>query len=108
VAAGFTPGLYDEVLESYTKSADEARGDVARESQTAAHRLAAAGLDAEAVALEGDAAAEIVKFAETHHVGTVVMGTRGRTGVARLILGSVARNVLLHAHCSVLIVREAR
>ena len=36
------------------------------------------------------------------------MGTRGHTGLTRLILGSVARNVLLHAHCSVLVVREAR
>ena len=36
------------------------------------------------------------------------MGTRGHTGLARLILGSTARNVLLHAPCSVLVVREGR
>jgi nucleotide-binding universal stress UspA family protein len=36
------------------------------------------------------------------------MGTRGHTGLARLLLGSVARNVLTHAHCSVLVAREAR
>ena len=36
------------------------------------------------------------------------MGTRGRTGLTRLILGSVARNVLLHASCSVLVVRQGR
>ena len=42
VAAGFTPGLYDQVLESYTKSADEAREEV-RGATTAAHRLADAG-----------------------------------------------------------------
>ena len=41
-------------------------------------------------------------------VDTIVMGTRGHTGLARLILGSVARNVLLHAPCSVLIVRETK
>ncbi len=108
VAAGFTPGLYDQVLESYAKSADEAREQTAEEADSAAHRLADAALDAEAVALEGDAATEIVRYAEGHQIGTVVMGTRGRTGLARLILGSVARNVLLHARCSVLIVREAR
>ena len=108
VAAGFTPGLYDQVLESYSKSVDEVRGESAEESTAAAHRLGAAGLEAEAVALEGDAAAEIVRYATAHGIGTVVMGTRGRTGFARLILGSVARNVLLHAHCSVLIVREAK
>lgn len=106
VAAGFTPGLYDQVLESYTSSADEARRETAEESQTAAGRLAAAGLDTEPVTLEGDAASELLKFAEDRKVATIVMGTRGHTGLARLILGSVARNVLLHAHCSVLIVRE--
>ncbi len=108
VAAGFTPGLYDQVLESYTRSADEAREQVATEGQSAAGRIAAAGLETDAVALEGDAATEIVRYAEAHGVGTLVLGTRGRTGLARLILGSVARNVLLHAHSSVLIVRGRR
>jgi len=106
VAAGFTPGLYDQVLESYTRSVDEARAETAEESKTAAHRLAEAGLQAEAVALEGDAAAQILRYAAAHGVGTIVMGTRGHTGLARILLGSVARNVLLHAHCSVLTVRE--
>ncbi len=108
VAVGFTPGLYDQVLESYTRSADQAREETADEAETAAHRLAAAGLEADAMALEGDAAAEIVRFAEARKIGTIVMGSRGRTGLARLIMGSVARNVLVHAHSSVLIVREVR
>jgi nucleotide-binding universal stress UspA family protein len=106
IAVGFTPGLYDQVLDSYSRSADEAREEVTQESETAAGRLAAAGLEAQAVPLEGDAATEIVRFAASRNVGTIVMGTRGRTGLARLIMGSVARNVLLHAGCSVLIVRE--
>jgi nucleotide-binding universal stress UspA family protein len=108
VAAGFTPGLYDQVLESYTKSADDARKEVAEESKTAAHRLADAGLAATPIVLEGDAAAEIVRYAMERGIGTIVMGTRGHTGLARLFLGSVARNVLLHAPCSVLIVRAGR
>jgi nucleotide-binding universal stress UspA family protein len=108
VAAGFTPGLYDQVLESYTRSVDSAREEVAEESRTAAHRLADAGFAATPVALEGDPAAEIVRFAAARGTGTIVMGTRGHTGLARLFLGSVARNVLLHAPCSVLIVRAGR
>ena len=36
----------------------------------------------------------------------IVTGTRGLHGVERFILGSVARNVLLHAPCSVLVVRS--
>jgi nucleotide-binding universal stress UspA family protein len=106
VAAGFTPGLYDQVLASYARSADDAREQVAYESATAAQRLKEAGLDAVPVVLEGQAAAEIVRFAAERGTGTIVMGTRGHTGLTRLFLGSVARNVLLHAPCSVLIARE--
>jgi nucleotide-binding universal stress UspA family protein len=108
VAAGFTPGLYDQVLESYTNTVDEARREVQKEADSAARRLADAGLEATAIALEGDPAAEIVRFAKERKVGTIVMGTRGHTGLARLILGSVARNVLQHASCSVLIVRAPK
>ncbi|MEO5965016.1 MAG: universal stress protein [Candidatus Limnocylindrales bacterium] len=108
VAAGFTPGLYDQVLASYARSVDDAREEVREESATAAQRLREAGLDAEPVVLEGDAAGEIVRFAAERGTGTIVMGTRGHTGIARIFLGSVARNVLLHAPCSVLIVRGTR
>jgi nucleotide-binding universal stress UspA family protein len=106
VAAGFTPGLYDQVLESYTRSVDEAREEVREEADFEATRLADAGYQATPVALEGDPATEIVRFAQERGIGTIVMGTRGHTGLARLILGSNARNVLLHASCSVLVVRE--
>jgi nucleotide-binding universal stress UspA family protein len=108
VAAGFTPGLYDQVLQSYTQSADEMRNEVVAEATNQAHRLEAIGLKAIPVALEGDPAAEIVRYAAESNVATIVMGTRGHTGLARLILGSTARNVLLHAPCSVLVVREGR
>lgn len=108
VAAGFTPGLYDQVLESYTRSVDEARAEVRAEADSEAHRLEDAGYEAIPVALEGDPASEIVRFAQERSIGTIVMGTRGHTGLARLILGSVARNVLVHASCSVLVVREPK
>jgi nucleotide-binding universal stress UspA family protein len=108
VAAGFTPGLYDQVLESYTRSVDDAREEVRIEADTEAHRLADAGLAAAPVTLEGDPATEIVRYASERGTATIVMGTRGHTGLARLILGSTARNVLVHAPCSVLIVREGR
>ncbi len=108
VAAGFTPGLYDQVLASYTHSVDEAREQVRIEADTAAGRLGGLGMDAQPVVLEGDAAGEIVRFATERGIGTLVMGTRGHTGLARLLLGSVARNVLIHAPCSVLVVRERK
>jgi nucleotide-binding universal stress UspA family protein len=108
VAAGFTPGLYDQVLASYSRSVDEAREEVREEADTAAGRLGNLGFDAQPIVLEGDPAAELVRFATERRIGVVVMGTRGHTGFARLVLGSVARNVLLHAPCSVLVVRERK
>ncbi len=108
VAVGFVSGLHDQVASSYGQSVDEARREVADESQTTAQRLREAGVDAVPVALEGEPAGEIVRFAAERGTGTVVVGTRGHTGLTRLVLGSVARNVLLHAPCSVLVVRPAR
>ena len=108
VAAGYTPGLYDQVLESYAQTADEVKSEVAADAANQAHRLEAVGLRATPVALEGDPAAEIVRYAAEAGIATIVIGTRGRTGLARLILGSTARNVLLHAPCSVLVVRQGR
>jgi len=68
--------------------------------------LQAAGLTAEADRREGDAATEILAAAQAFKADLILLGTRGRTGVARLVLGSVARNVLHHASSSVLVVRD--
>jgi nucleotide-binding universal stress UspA family protein len=55
---------------------------------------------------EGDAAHQIVVRATNVGSDLIVMGSRGMTGLRRILIGSVARNVLLHAPTSVLIVRE--
>ena len=57
------------------------------------------------VLLEGDPADEIVRFGLDASVDLIVMGTHGRTGVERLLLGSVAEKVLREAACSVLVVK---
>jgi nucleotide-binding universal stress UspA family protein len=53
----------------------------------------------------GIPAREIVRFADEQRVDLIVMGTRGRTGVEHVFLGSVAENVLKIASCPVLVVR---
>lgn len=68
--------------------------------------LQGTGLAAEADRREGDAATEILAAAAASNADVIVMGTHGRTGLKRLVLGSVARNVLQHATCSVLVVRN--
>lgn len=71
-----------------------------------AERLAAVGLPAADHVRAGDPAHEIIALAVERDADLIVTGTRGLSGVARLLLGSVARNVLTHARCSVLIVRS--
>jgi len=60
------------------------------------------------VFLEGDPATEIVRYARESGVDRIVMGTHGRTGTERLLMGSVAEKVLRDAPCSVLVVKLPR
>lgn len=60
----------------------------------------------ETVTREGSPSKEIVDFATEDDL--IVMGTKGRTGLARLFLGSVAENVVHHAKCPVMVIRETK
>jgi len=62
--------------------------------------------DAGSVLLYGPAAASIVGFARDEGVDLVVVASHGRTGLKRLLLGSVAEAVMRTAPCSVLVVRR--
>jgi nucleotide-binding universal stress UspA family protein len=57
------------------------------------------------VLLEGDPATEIVRYAQDAMIDLIVMGTHGRTGLERLLMGSVAEKVMRDAPCSVLVVK---
>jgi len=52
--------------------------------------------------LKGDAAAEIIRLAQEDKSDLIVMGIHGRTGLGRLLMGSVSEAVLRHASCPVL------
>jgi nucleotide-binding universal stress UspA family protein len=67
--------------------------------------LAVEGVTTRAVVKAGVAWEEIVCLATEEHADMIVIGTQGRTGLERLILGSVAERVLRHAPCPVLTVR---
>ena len=55
--------------------------------------------------LEGDPATEIARYAADVGIDVIVIGTHGRTGVDRLVMGSVAERVMREAPCSVLVVK---
>ena len=67
---------------------------------------AAGGVVAQAHLRAGAPDREIVDLAEEIGVGLVVMGSRGRGGIRRALMGSVSDSVVRHAHCPVLVVRR--
>lgn len=67
--------------------------------------LAATGVAATPHAAEGDPAHEIIAMAEQCRSDLIVTGDRGLRGLERMVLGSVARNLLTHATASVLVTR---
>lgn len=71
-----------------------------------AHPLAGREHPVEMAVREGPAAHEIIAAAGAFDADLIVVGSRGLTGLARLVAGSVARDVVRHAPCSVLVVRS--
>ena len=69
---------------------------------------AASGAVAQAHLSMGKADHEIVTLAEEIGAGLIVMGSRGRGGIRRALMGSVSDSVVRHSHCPVLVVRESR
>lgn len=55
--------------------------------------------------IEGDAVTEILNVAKEKKVDMIVLGTHGRTGLGRMLIGSVAEQVLRRATCPVLTVK---
>jgi nucleotide-binding universal stress UspA family protein len=103
---GFPEPGSPELMPIYVETAEASRKQHDEIAHAMAAELQAVGLDATADRREGDAATQILAAAGAWKADLIVMGTHGRTGLARLVIGSVARNVLQHATCSVLIARE--
>ena len=93
-----SPATWDAIVKSYRKMAQRKLDAVVR-------RAKAAGARVRGLLLEGMPAEAIVRAARGRRVGTIVVGTHGRSGVARFFLGSVAGRVVAGATCPVLTVR---
>ena len=48
---------------------------------------------------------EIVEYAEQMKIDMIVIGSRGMTGLKKMLLGSVANGVVTYSHCPVLVVK---
>lgn len=68
-------------------------------------KLAAAGISTELHVLIGEAATAITGFADSHDCNQIVIGTRGHSGLAGTLLGSVAMKVVHLSNVPVLLIR---
>jgi nucleotide-binding universal stress UspA family protein len=87
----------DSFVDDVVSSAEQSMGEF-----TAAHFK---GLPARGIVLAGYPAEEILRAADKHHADLIIMGTHGRTGIDRIIFGSVAEKVVMAAPCPVLTIK---
>ncbi len=103
-----TPGEWvaqeDPMLEGDLQRTSEQRAREILDTEVDKARSAGATV-AQAYLREGGVAAEIVTLAEDIGAGLIVMGSRGRGGIRRALMGSVSDSVVRHAHCPVLVAR---
>jgi nucleotide-binding universal stress UspA family protein len=97
--------LPDPILVEDLERSAEQRGREVLDAEVERVR-SAGGTVAQAHLMMGVAAREIIHLAEDLGAGLVVMGSRGRGGISRILMGSVSDSVVRHAHCPVLVVRE--
>jgi nucleotide-binding universal stress UspA family protein len=68
-------------------------------------KAASEGIEAEGLVREGESYKVIVDMAKERKAGAVIMGSHGRTGLRRLLMGSVTEKVIGNAPCPVLVVK---
>lgn len=88
----------DRLIDKYEEEGENAVEDIAGKSD-------ARGVDVVTAVREGDPFEVINRYAETNDIDMVVMGTHGRSGVDRLVMGSVAERVVRTSEVPVLTVR---
>jgi universal stress protein A len=99
IRSTMSPKMYDERVAF-------ANAQARKKMQSLVKRARAAGVKATSTIVEGVAADRIVRVARAKRADLIIMGTHGRTGVTRLLLGSVASRVISSSPCPVLIVRS--
>ena len=99
--------LEDPVLEEDLQRISEQRARELLDAEVEKLR-SVGGTLAQAHLVEGGAPQEIVGSAEEIGAGLIVMGSRGRGGIRRALMGSASDSVVRHAHCPVLVVRPEK
>jgi len=102
VAGGATSAGFNMIIEKLKQRRNEGTADVPARIK---ERLDDAGVEFEVETVFGEPAKEIVRFAEENDVEQILIGNHGRSGVSRVLLGSVAEKVVRRAPMPVTVVR---
>jgi nucleotide-binding universal stress UspA family protein len=62
-------------------------------------------IQTEVIVGEGSVPKEIIQYAEGQKIELIIVGTRGMTGIKKMLLGSTASDIVTYAHCPVLVVK---
>jgi nucleotide-binding universal stress UspA family protein len=88
-----------------TAGVADSRDSLTTKAQALVQRAKAAGANATFLVWDGDPGEAIVAAAESENADLIVVGSHGRSGVSRFLIGSVSDYVVRHAHCPVMVVR---
>lgn len=101
------PMIGDRAVEppTYLQLQKASRAWALKQLARVAARANARGVKTKTILVEGSEAAMIVRVARSKRVAMIVIGTHGRGGIERALLGSVATRVVSQATCPVLTVR---
>jgi nucleotide-binding universal stress UspA family protein len=83
----------------------DSRDSLTSAAQAIVRRAKAAGADATFLVWDGVPGEAIVAAADSENADLIVVGSHGRSGVSRFLIGSVSDYVVRHAHCPVMVVR---
>jgi nucleotide-binding universal stress UspA family protein len=95
-------GGYDPEFEMVWKALREQAKDLV---EKAAEKLRRANFNVTTELVEGDPKSQIIDVANAWQADMIVLGSHGRTGLDRFLMGGVSQAVVRHAHCSVEIIR---
>ena len=90
---------WGEIYEAFKKDGENAVNNIKEMGESV-------GVNVEPILLEGNPSAELIRYAEEEKMDIVIMGTLGKTGLDRLLLGSVAGNVVRHSKVPVMFVKK--
>ena len=90
---------WGEIYEAFKKDGENAVNNIKEMGERV-------GVNVEPILLDGHPADELIRYAEEEEMDIVIMGTIGKTGLNKLLLGSVTGSLVRHSRVPVMVARE--